>query len=196
MQDVYYVENLEQASALLKPVRLELLRLMDEPRSCPELATATESTPQKVYYHIKLLEKAGIVAKVDERRVGGIMEGLYQAAARSYWLSPQMVGQVGGQQRARDQMSLGYILQLTEDMQADVGRLANQVAVGQEVPSLGLSFQIELQDVEERDAFRQDLQVMFEALAEKYGLIDDDAPQAGDFFRVMVAVYPQPPRSE
>lgn len=41
MRDVCYIQNLAQAATLLKPMRLELLKGMAEPRSCPELAEAS-----------------------------------------------------------------------------------------------------------------------------------------------------------
>ncbi len=124
MQDLLYVEQAGQAGALLHPLRLGVLKRLGEPRSCPDLARDLAETTQKVYYHVKILEEAGLVDKVDERRVRGIMEGLYQARARSYWLSPRLVGRVGGPKRARDQMSLGFLLTLTEEIQSDVAHLA------------------------------------------------------------------------
>ncbi len=38
MQEVFYVEEVEQARALLTPLRIELMKLLAEPRTCPELA--------------------------------------------------------------------------------------------------------------------------------------------------------------
>ena len=72
------------------------------------------------------------------------MEGLYQARARSYWLSAGLVGQVGGARRARDEASLGYLLDLAADIHSDVARLGERTRDG-EVPSLGLSARIELE---------------------------------------------------
>src|SRR5215813_4482983 len=126
MQDVFYVEDLEQAIALLKPMRIELLKRLDEPRTCPELAEAFGETAQSVYYHIKALEKAGLIQKVEERRVRGAVEGYYRAAARSYWLAPHLVGKIGGEKMTRDQISLRVLLDLAEEMHEDIGRLAHR----------------------------------------------------------------------
>ena len=89
MQDIFYIETVDQASTALKPIRIEILRRMAEPRTCPELAEALGETPQKIYYHVKQLQKAGLVEKVEERRVRGVVEGYYQAVARAYWLGPR-----------------------------------------------------------------------------------------------------------
>ena len=92
MQDVLYIEDVNQAMTLLKPIRLEILKRLDEPRTCPELAEYFDETPQKIYYHVKALESAGLVEKVEERRVRGVVEGHYQASAHAYWLAPKTCG--------------------------------------------------------------------------------------------------------
>ncbi|WP_460491780.1 ArsR/SmtB family transcription factor [Dactylosporangium cerinum] len=88
IQDLLYLERVEQAETLLKPHRIEVLRQLAEPRSCTEVAARLDQTQQRVYYHVKRLVEHGIVTQVAERRVRGINEGVYQATARAYWLSP------------------------------------------------------------------------------------------------------------
>jgi DNA-binding transcriptional ArsR family regulator len=191
MQDVLYVEVAGQAGALLHPLRIEVLKKLAEPRSCPELAKELGETSQKIYYHVKILESAGLIDKVDERRVRGIMEGLYRARAKSYWLSPALVGKVGGAERARDQMSLGFLLSLAEEIQADVARLGEGTGEGQVVPSLGLSLQIELENAEERARFLEELQDAFQSLAKKYAANDSTE---GRGFQLSLVCYPRPER--
>ncbi len=189
MQEVLYIDDVERAGALLKPLRVELLRRMIEPRTCQELGDALGETPQKIYYHVKVLEKAGLVQKVAERRVRGINEGRYQASARSYWMSPRLVGQVGGGQTARDQLSLGYILGIAEQLQADIGQLARRV--GEDTPSLGLSAEIYLEDGNRRAAFLDEVREAVQGIAEKYGQVTgiEADPEA---YRLMIACYPAP----
>jgi DNA-binding transcriptional ArsR family regulator len=197
MQDMLYVEDLERAAALLKPQRLEILKHLGEPHSCLELAEILSDTPQKIYYHIKALEQAGLVDKVSERRVRGILEGFYQARARSYWLAPSLVGHIGVYRRPQEEASLGFLLGLAEQLQTEVGHLAQNPAL--EAPSLGMTAQIELHDPEQRSALLHDLQQSIQALARKYGrqredkLPEDDSEQeSGQIFRLLVACYPAP----
>ncbi len=194
MQDVFYIEDVEQALMLLKPQRLELLKLLDEPRTCPELADYFGESAQKIYYHVKSLEKAGLVEKTDEKRVRGVVEGYYQARARSYWLAPQLVGKIGSPHRAQDQMSMRVLLDLTEAMHDDIGRLANHAAeTGQHMPTLSLSAHIHLPDAGRRADFMRDVQAMVQDLARKYGLPDDDIQVETDEqgFRLAVICYPR-----
>lgn len=192
MLDVLYINDIEQAGALLKPVRVELLKRMAEPTTCSQLASELGEVSQKLYYHVKVLERAGLVEKVSERRVGGIMEGLYQAVARAYWLSPELVGRIGDEQPARDLLSLGYVLSLAEELQRDIGLLA--AGSDEQLPSAGLMARIELRDDAERAAFLQDLQESVQALAERYGARErpPSASERATAFRLMLACYPDP----
>jgi DNA-binding transcriptional ArsR family regulator len=193
MQDVLYIEAVEQAAALLHPLRMDLLQRMDKPRTCPELAEMFDSTPQKIYYHVKALQNAGLIEKVEERRVRGVVEGYYQAKARSYWLAPSLVGQIGGGRTAQDQTSLRFLLNLAEEIHDDIGHLGQKSEAGSNVPSLGLSAHIYLPDGERRAAFLNDVQETFQALATKYGIPPDeiDADLIGKAFRMILACYPK-----
>jgi DNA-binding MarR family transcriptional regulator len=55
MRDLLFLERVEQAETLLKPQRIEVLRQLAEPRSCPEVAARLDQTQQRVYYHVKRL---------------------------------------------------------------------------------------------------------------------------------------------
>ncbi|MER6001960.1 helix-turn-helix domain-containing protein [Nonomuraea angiospora] len=179
MRDVLYLEEIEQAEALLKPQRVEVLRQLAEPRTCSEVAERLGQTPQRVYYHVKRLVEAGLVDLVSERKVRGIHEGIYQAGARSYWLSPRLVGRIG-LRKARDELSLGYLLDLMEEVQSDIAALDRSAP---ELPSIGLSGEIRVRP-EERQEFLNDLQTMLQGLFTRYGGAE------GDAFKLAVACYP------
>lgn len=180
MRDVLYLEEIEQAETLLKPQRIEVLRQLAEPRSCTEVADRLDQTQQRVYYHVRKLVDAGLVTKVAERKVRGIQEGVYQASARSYWLSPRLVGRIG-LRRTRDVLSLGHLLDLMEEVQADVAAL--DPAAG-ELPSLGVSGEIRV-PAERRQEFLTDLQTVLQDLFTRYGGAE------GDAFKLAVACYPK-----
>ena len=192
MQDVCYIDDLEQAMTLLKPQRLDILRRLDEARTCPELADFFDETPQKIYYHVKALETAGLVEKVEEKRVRGAVEGYYRAAARSYWLAPRLVGQIGGAGQAHDQLSLRTLLNLAEDVIEDTGKLGSASTLGEHVPSLSLSAHIHLPDARRRSEFLQEVAVIFQQLATKYGLPEDDLAVTDEQgFRLVLMCYPK-----
>lgn len=180
MRDVLYLERLEQAETLLKPQRIEVLRLLAEPRTCTELGALLGQTPQRVYYHVKRLHDAGLVDLVAERKVRGISEGTYQAGARSYWLSPRLVGRLG-LRRSQDEMSLGHLLDLMEEVQADVAGLDRGAP---ELPSIGVSGHIRVPP-ERRQDFLDELRIALQTIFTRYG------GAQGDAFKLVVACYPQ-----
>ncbi len=184
------MERLEQAEALLKPQRVEVLKQLAEPRSCTEVAERLGQTPQWVYYHVTRLVAAGLVTQTAQRRVRGIHEGIYQAAARSYWLSPGLVGQIGPQ-TARDQFSLGYVLDLVQEVQSDLAIVAATVGteIAPEVPSIGISGEIRVPP-DRRQQFLDELQSSLQDLFTRYGGAE------GDAFKLAVACYPAFPREE
>lgn len=186
MKEVLYIERFEQADALFKPQRVEVLRQLAEPRSCTQVGTALGQSPQRVYYHVKKLLDADLVTQVAERRVRGIHEGIYQASAKSYWLSPRLVGVIG-RRRVQDELSLGYLLHLVEDVQADLADLDRAAAsdpAAAELPTLGVSGEIRLPPGG-RKAFLDDLRGTLQELFARHG------GATGDAFRLAVACYPK-----
>jgi len=190
MQDVHFIEKADEAVELLKPVRIEILTLLDKPSTCPQLARKLNLTTQKVNYHIKVLKSAGLVRLVEERRNRGILEGVYQAVAKSFWFSPRLVSHLGSERESRDQASLAHLLQLAEQLQIDVGHLGEKTASGR-VASLGLSAKIQLKSGADRSAFMKELTEQFQGLARKYGSRQSDDTDGGDSFKLMLACYPQ-----
>jgi DNA-binding transcriptional ArsR family regulator len=165
---------------VLKPHRIEVLRQLAEPRSCTEVASRLDQTPQRVYYHVKRLLDAGPVTRVSQRRVRGIHEGIYQASARSYWLSPRLVGRLG-LRRQQNELSLGYLLDLVEEVQSDIAALDR---TRPELPSVGVSGEIRVRP-EHRQEFLADLRTVLQDLFTRYGGAE------GDAFKLAVACYPK-----
>ena len=187
MKNVFLIQSPQQAKVLFKPIRLEILQQLGEARTCSDLAKVFNTSPQKIYYHIKLLQETGLVSKVREERVRGIMEGYYQASARNYMLSPEMVQQLGGAKMARQQLSLNNLFNLVEQMQVEITAL---LQADEEIPSIGLSAQIALNNPRDRDAFMAELQESIQTLAEKYGARQDPPPFPEAIYRLVLATYP------
>jgi DNA-binding transcriptional ArsR family regulator len=180
MQDVLFLDRLEQADALFKPRRVEVLRLLAEPRTCTEIGRELGDSPQKVYYHVKRLQSAGLVELVDERRVRGIVEGIYRATAQSFWVSPELVGRIGGP-RESNQYGIGFLLNLTEELQTDLADLATQEG---SPPTLGISGEVRLRG-DQGAAFVSDLQEAFQGVLDRYSGTE------GTPFRLALACYPR-----
>ncbi len=182
VRELLYIDRIEQAEALFKPQRVEVLRQLAEPRSCTQVGAALGVTPQRVYYHVNRLVEADLVSQVSERRVRGIHEGIYQASAQSYWLSPKLVGTIG-LRRAQDDLSLRYLLNVVEDVQSDLAAFEGGTG---DLPTLGVSGEVHLH-AGKRQAFLDDLRATLQALFTRHGGGGSD----GETFRLAVACYPK-----
>jgi DNA-binding transcriptional ArsR family regulator len=181
--DTPYIETVEQADALLKPKRVEVLRQLAEPRTCTQIGQVLGDTPQAVYYHVKRLQAAQLVELVSEHRVRGITEGVYRAVARSFWVSPAIAGRLGPPRAREELLGLGYLLDLTEEMARDLSALA---AGPPALPSFGIAGDIHLAP-EDGAAFVAELQRAFGEVLERYG------GGEGHQFRLTLACYPHEP---
>ncbi|MBE2315463.1 helix-turn-helix transcriptional regulator [Solirubrobacter sp. CPCC 204708] len=181
MLDTLYIDDVAQADALLKPKRVEILRRLAEPTTCTAIGGELGETPQAIYYHVKRLQAAGLVTLVDERRVRGIAEGIYQAVARSFWVSPDCVGRLGPERTREAMLGLGYLLNLTEEMSRDLAQLAMGNVV---LPSFGIAGDVTLAP-EDGAAFVAELQRAFGEVLTKYG------GGEGHTFRLALACYPR-----
>ena len=182
MQDTLYIEDLEQADTLLKPKRVEVLRRLAEPRTCTQVGQETGDTPQAVYYHVKRLQAARLVTLVEEHRVRGIAEGVYQAVARSFWISPALVGRLGPPRAREAMLGLGFLLDLSEELQRDLAELASGPPA---LPGFGIAGDIRLAP-EDGAAFVAELQRAFGEVLTRY------AGGEGHTFRLTLACYPRP----
>ncbi|GAB3967355.1 hypothetical protein [Plantactinospora veratri] len=77
-------------------------------------------------------------------------------------------------------MSLGYLLNLMEEVQADIAALDRTAP---ELPSIGVSGEIRV-PAEQRQQFLTDLQTALQELFTRYGGAE------GDAFKLAVACYP------
>jgi len=87
MRDTLALTTVDQLQALAHPLRQRILRLLSgEPRTNKQLASRLETSPGKLHFHVRELEKAGLIALVEERPRGGIIEKYYRAIARNITL--------------------------------------------------------------------------------------------------------------
>src|SRR5215470_12945504 len=106
MIDVAVIEDAAAAEASLDPVRARLLSALAEPASATTLAARAGLSRQKANYHLRALERHGLVELVEERRKGNCTERVLQATAQSFVISPEALADVAPDPgRSPDQLS-------------------------------------------------------------------------------------------
>src|SRR5215467_1693526 len=83
MLEYYEIENIEQLRTVADIRRLRIIELLAErPMTVTQLGELMGEAPAKMHYHVRELEKAGLLHLVETREKGGILEKYYQPIAR------------------------------------------------------------------------------------------------------------------
>jgi DNA-binding transcriptional ArsR family regulator len=189
MFDVAVIEDAAAAEVSLDPMRSRLLAELAEPGSATMLAAKVGLPRQKVNYHLKTLEKHGLVELVEERRKGNVNERVMQATAASYVISPTALAAVQPDPaRSPDQLSAQWLLAVAGRLVRDVGALITGGAKAEKkVATFALDGEIRFANAADRAAFAQELAVTVTALVSKY---HDESAEGGRDHRLVVAVHP------
>ncbi|TMR01932.1 helix-turn-helix transcriptional regulator [Actinomadura soli] len=189
MLDVTVIENPEAAAASLDAMRARLLAELAEPMSATALAARVGLPRQKVNYHLRALERHGLVELVGERRKGNMTERLMRATAASYVISPLALASVQPDpDRHRDALSARWLLALAARLVRDVGALITGAArADRRLATFALDGEVRFASAAARAAFIEELTAGVGALIRKY---HDAESEGGRGHRIMIAVHP------
>ena len=192
MLDVTVIENAAAAEASLDPVRSRLLAELATPGTATTLAARVGLPRQQVNYHLRTLERHGLVELVEERRRGNMTERLMQATAASYVISPTALAAVQPDpERARDRLSAFWMLALAARLVRDVGSLLiGSRKAGKRIATFALDGEVRFASAADRSAFAEELSHAVAALVAKY---HDDTAAGGRSHRIVVAIHPSVP---
>ncbi len=85
MEDQYYFESIEQIQATAEPTRWRILNLLiARAMTGSQLARVLGIPRPLAHYHLKILEKVGLVEFQEEQITGSMVEKYYRAIAREY----------------------------------------------------------------------------------------------------------------
>ncbi len=186
------------ATALLHPLRLAVLGQAAEPVSSSEIGRRLALPRQKVNYHVRALVDAGLLRPYDRRRRRNLFEQRYLATARSYVVSPEVLGPLaGGRLPVEDAASAAALLALTGRTQSELGRvMAEAGAAGLRVSTLSLMSELRFTDPAQRAAFGDALQAAITDVVARFASpfqTTTGAPAAGRPYRLMLGCHPIPP---
>ncbi|MFG2646221.1 ArsR/SmtB family transcription factor [Streptomyces sp. NPDC048436] len=191
MLDVTVIEDPAAAAASLDPIRAGILaELAAGPASAAMLAGRVGLPRQKINYHLKALERHGLVELAGERRKGNVTERLMRASAASYVISPTALGAVQPDPgRARDQLSARWLLAVAARLVRDVGALITGAAKARQgLATYALDGEVRFASAADRAAFIAELTDGVGNLISKYGA--EAGAEGGRDHRVVVAVHP------
>jgi DNA-binding transcriptional ArsR family regulator len=186
------IDHHEGVAALVSPLRRDLLnRLHAEPASATGLARKLGLPRQKINYHIRALESAGLLELADEQKRRGCTERRFRPTARAYLISPDFVGDWPTDANAlRDQFSSAYLITLAGQVVRDVARLRRGAdQADKKLATFALHVDVRFRSPAERTAFAEELTDAVARLAARYH--DDSA--AGRTYRFVIGGHPVAP---
>jgi DNA-binding transcriptional ArsR family regulator len=147
--------------AALSPLRRRVLEELDEPASATAVAARLGEPRQKVNYHLRVLEREGLVELVDERRRRGFVERRLQAVAR-------------------DRFSSAYLQSAATRLAADVAELRRSAdEAGETAATITVETEIRFASPRDLRAFADNLAAALGRLAAQYDR--PDLPSARRF---------------
>ena len=191
------IRDPDQARCLLDPLRRRILERLQDPDSAAGVARALELPRQRINYHVRELERAGLLTHLEDRRQGNCVERVVQATARQYVIDPTAAGLVspnadGGedgpyaptQLLRRAARTIREVSEMSADARTEGGRL----------PTLSLETRIRFRSAAEQVEFARAIQELFDDLASRF---HDEEATGGRTFRISLAGHPanEPPTS-
>lgn len=177
---------------MLNPMRQRLLRELTEPDSAAGVARRIGAPRQLVNYHLRLLEREGLVEQVGERKRRNCTERLVRSVAKSYLIDPAALGALAADPAlVRDRASSTYLVASAARQIQELAALqAGAVALGREVPTLTMQSEIRFASPEAQNRFAEELANTVATLVARY---HDEAAPEGRSFRLLIGSWPAPP---
>jgi hypothetical protein len=150
---------------------------------------------QKINYHLRELEKSGLVRFVKQQRKRNCLERIVQATARSYLISPEVLGSLASDpSRIPDRFSSGYMVAVAARTIRELSILQQRAdKAKQPLPTFNLQADIRFASAEDRNGFAEELTQEVARLTAKY---HNDAAPGGRLYRFFVGAYPAITKSD
>ena len=161
-------QGLRVVLPLLRRQILDQLHL--EPASSTGLSRKLGLPRQKVNYHVRLLEKAGLLEVASEKKRRGCTERLFRPAARTYLVNPDILGGLAvDPETVRDRFSSSYLLRLAARVVKDVAHLRRGAQEARKrLATFALEVDVSFRTPADRTAFTEELTAAVAELVQRY----------------------------
>ena len=195
MIEVAVIDNPAAAEASLDPIRTRLLSELAEPGSASTLAARLGLARQKVNYHLRALERVGLIELHEERRRGNMTERVMSATASSYVISPAALAAVAPDPaRSPDQLSAMWLVALAARLVREVGELMRGAKRARRpLATFGIDSEVRFASAADRAAFAAELSQSIERLVAQY---HDESATGGRRHRLLIALHPTLTKTE
>ena len=183
------LDDARRVGSLLSPLRRRLLgELGREPDSAAGLARRLARPRQKLNYHLRQMEAAGLVELQEERQRRGCVERTLRVSARTFVIDPALLGSLGADPATiQDRFSSSYQLATATRLARELAELQRGAASAKKtLPTITLETEVRFASAERRAAFAEELADAVAHLASRY----QDARPGSRAFRIVLAGHP------
>lgn len=176
----------------LSPLRARLLDALAGPASATELAKRLGLTRQKVNYHLRVLESAGLVELVEVRQRRGCTERVMRRSAAAFVVDPAVVPAAADSPvRSRDRHAAEHLIGTASDTVREVARMQTAAeAHGQRLLTFTLETEVAFAHPSDVHAFADALAAAMAEVGQRFH------HPAGRHYRVVAGGHPaRAPRS-
>lgn len=145
---------------------------------------------QKVNYHLRELERAGLVELTEERKRGNCTERIVRRRAACYLVNPALLGSLAADpDRVPDRLSVAHLVAIAARTIQELSVLGIRAErAGKKIATLSIQTDIRFATPAARHAFAEELAEVIVGLTAKY---HDEKAAGGRAFRVAIAAYPR-----
>lgn len=176
--------------AALTPLRRQLLEALRTPASAAQLAVTLGLPRQKLGYHLRALEAAGLIRLVEERQRRGFTERVLIAA--DYVIDPDLLAHASSEPQAieaQDRHAADHLIRTASAVVRDVARMRRDAdAEGSRLLTLTVEAELGFARPADFDAFTAELAAAVAVLARRY------AAPGGRRYRLVAGALPTPPK--
>jgi DNA-binding transcriptional ArsR family regulator len=116
-----YLDEPEKVRRALSPIRRQLLALLRQPGSATRLAAALDLPRQRVNYHLRVLEDAGLIELVEERQRRGCVERILRTRPGALVVDPAVIDDE--LTHSHDQYAAEHLITVATGTVRDVARM-------------------------------------------------------------------------
>jgi len=186
------IRDADAANAVLSSIRRSVLRALREPGSATTVGDRLRLPRQKVNYHLRALERLGLVEHVEDRRRGNCMERVVRATAAYYLIDPSILGDLEvSPGSVADRFSSEHLAAVSSRTVAELAELRERAsAAGKLLPTFSLETAVRFASAADQSEFVEELS---NAVAELVARYHDQEAAGGRWFRLAMGAHPALP---
>ena len=190
--DLAFVDSDDATAAVAHPERRALLQaLAERPDSAAGLAERLGGSRQRINYHVRALENAGLVELAEERARRGLTERIYRPVGRRFAIDPAILGDLdaGAALGEGDRWAAAYSIALASRTTREIAELVGKAGrEGKRLATAGIDTSVRLATPRAMEAFVADLARAIGDVVSRH----DDQTDTARPFRVTSCMHPGP----